>query len=146
MGVWGETGRYPIIYQAIRLTLNYYKQLLKAPKNSFVYAALKEQKKLKLPWYKNIKSRCDPPNTEPVSSSSNGPQLSNKSKPLPSEKFRVFKVLNTLTKHFTNCWDHEKSNSSKLSFTTISRKNLPVKFILTSRKDFPVVIARRNYE
>ena len=50
VGVWGETGRYPIIYQAIRLTLNYYKQLLKAPKNSFVYAALKEQKKLKLPW------------------------------------------------------------------------------------------------
>ena len=54
------------------------------------------------------KSRCDPPNTEPVSSSSNGPQLSNKSKPLPSEKFRVLKVLNS--KH------PETSNSSKLSY------------------------------
>ena len=30
--------------------------------------------------------------------------------------------------------------------TTISRKIFPVKFILMSRMDFPVVIARRNYE
>ena len=159
VGVWGETGRYPIIYQAIRLTLNYYKQLLKAPKNSFVYAALKEQKKLKLPWYKNIepilkldevyhlnhvtahrtikcKNRCDPPNTEPVSSSSNGPQLSNKSKPLPSEKFRVLKVLNTLTKHFTNCWDHEKSNSSKLSYYNNIKKKFAREVYLDVTKGF----------
>ena len=159
VGVWGETGRYPIIYQAIRLTLNYYKQLLKAPKNSFVYAALKEQKKLKLPWYKNIepilkldevyhlnhvtahrtikcKSRCDPPNTEPVSSSWNGPQLSNKSKPLPSEKFRVLKVLNTLTKHFTNCWDHEKSSSSKLSYYNNIKKKFAREVYLDITKGF----------
>ena len=37
VGVWGETGRYPLIYQSIRQTLNYY--LLKAPKNSLVYSA-----------------------------------------------------------------------------------------------------------
>ena len=30
--------------------------------------------------------------------------------------------------------------------TTIRRTNLTVKFTLTSRNDFPVVIARRNYE
>ena len=54
VGVWGETGRYPLIYQSIRQTLNYYKHLLKAPKNSLVSAALKEQKLLKLPWFKNI--------------------------------------------------------------------------------------------
>ena len=56
IGVWGETGRYPLIYQSIRLTLNYYKRLLNIPKNSFVFAALKEQKSLKLPWFKNIES------------------------------------------------------------------------------------------
>ena len=114
---------------------------------------------MKLPWYKNIepilklhevyhlnhvtahrtikcKSRCDPPNTEPVSSSSNGPQLSNKSKPLPSEKFRVLKVLNTLTKHFTNCWDHEKSNSSKLSFYNNIKKKFAREVYLDVTKGF----------
>ena len=51
---WGETGRYPLIYQSIRQTLNYYKHLLKAPKHSLVNAALKEQNLLKFPWFKNI--------------------------------------------------------------------------------------------
>ena len=54
IGTWGETGRYPLIYQSLRLTLNYYKRLLEMPKHSFVHAALKEQIKLKLCWYKNI--------------------------------------------------------------------------------------------
>ena len=56
VGVWGETGRYPLIYQSIRLTLNYYNRISKSPKNSFIYAALMEQKHMKLPWYKNIEN------------------------------------------------------------------------------------------
>ncbi len=28
IGVWGESGRYPLIYQSIRLTLNYFKRIL----------------------------------------------------------------------------------------------------------------------
>ena len=54
VGVWGETGRYPLIYTSIRLTLNYYKRLLNISKTSFVSAALKEQKSLKLQWFKNV--------------------------------------------------------------------------------------------
>ena len=54
VGVWGGTGRFPLIYQSILQTLNYYKHLLKAPNYSLVSAALKEQKLLKLPWFKNI--------------------------------------------------------------------------------------------
>ena len=75
-----------------------------------------------------------------MSSPPNGPQFLNKSKPLPSEKFRVLKVLNTLTKHFTNCWEREKSNSSKLTYYNKNKKKLPVKVTLTSQKDFPFVI------
>ena len=55
IGVWGDSGRYPLIYQAIRLTLNYYKRISSANPNSFVSAALRDQKALKLPWYRNIK-------------------------------------------------------------------------------------------
>ena len=44
IGIWDETGRYPLIYQSIRLTLNYYNRLLQVPKKSYVYAALQEQK------------------------------------------------------------------------------------------------------
>ena len=55
IGVWGECGRYPLIYQSIRLTLTYYKRLTTADPNSLVSAALREQINMKLPWYRNIK-------------------------------------------------------------------------------------------
>ena len=54
IGIWGETGRYPLIYQAIRLTLNFYKRLQNLPKTSFAKAALNDQKLFKLPWFTNI--------------------------------------------------------------------------------------------
>ena len=56
IGTLGETGRYPLIYQSIKLTLNYYERLTTLSHEKFVYAALQEQKSLNLPWYKNIES------------------------------------------------------------------------------------------
>ena len=56
IGAWGESGRYPLAYQSIKLTLNYYQRLTKLSHDKFVYAALQEQKLLNLPWYKNIES------------------------------------------------------------------------------------------
>ena len=55
VGVWGESGRYPLIYQSIRLTLNYFKRISSADPDSLVSAAFREQKSMKLPWYNNIK-------------------------------------------------------------------------------------------
>ena len=55
VGVWGETGRFPLIYQSIRLTLNYFKRISMLNPDSLVSAALREQKSMKLPWYRNIK-------------------------------------------------------------------------------------------
>ena len=139
IGVWGETGRYPLIYQSIRLTLNYYNRLLQAPKKSFVYAALMEQKKLKLSWYKNIEPllRLDDiyhmnhvdayrtlsnPKYSTHSNGSTNISLNNnlkslcKAKPLPSEKFRVKSIVAKISEHFVKCWEYEKSISPKLSF------------------------------
>ena len=139
IGVWGESGRYPLIYQSIRLTLNYYNRLLKVSHNTFVHAALKEQKLLKLPWYKNIEPllkldeiyHLDHVSAFRMANTSTNQEnhtnditkkpLSNilslvAAKPLPSKKFRIQKIVDTLRNHFKRCWEHEKSNSSKLSF------------------------------
>ena len=55
IGMWGDTGRYPLIYQAIKLTLDYYKRVENLKTSSIVSAALREQKQMNLPWYKTIK-------------------------------------------------------------------------------------------
>ena len=129
IGVWGESGRYPLIYQSIRLTLNYYKRVSAADDNTFIKAALKEQKLLKLPWFKNIEPllKLDEifhmdhvtayrtiKNKNVISNSPRG--STSIIKPLPSQKFRVQNIIKTLTEQFIACWKHEKSVSPKLSF------------------------------
>ena len=52
--VWGESGRYPLIIECLNLTLNYVKRLQNMKDNSLVALAFKEQKALKLDWYKGI--------------------------------------------------------------------------------------------
>ena len=42
--------------------------------------------------------------------------FSTKSLPTASKKFRVQKIIEKLQKHFTDCWSHKKSKSSKLAF------------------------------
>ncbi len=56
VGVWGETGRFPLLYQSLRLSLNYFKRLESLSPDSFVSVALTEQKSMELPWFQNIKS------------------------------------------------------------------------------------------
>ena len=54
VGSWGETGRYPLIYECLNLTIKYVKRLQSKNENSFVGLAFKEQQKLNLAWYNNI--------------------------------------------------------------------------------------------
>ncbi|NRB82002.1 MAG: reverse transcriptase family protein [Saccharospirillaceae bacterium] len=56
IGTFGESGRYPLIYQSIKLTLSYYQRLSGLGQDKIVFAALQEQKSMKLPWYKNIEA------------------------------------------------------------------------------------------
>ena len=138
IGVWGESGRFPLIFEAIKLSLNYFKRLESLHQKSFVSAALREQKALNLPWFKNVKSLAkldeiysldhvsafrvihSKPETKPKPH--NGDCLSTyfthapKLKPVESKKFRVGKVMETLKKHFTQCWELSKSSSPKLEF------------------------------
>ena len=56
VAVWGDSGRYPLAYECIKLTLNYYQRVDSLNNDSLVYAALQEQKLLNLSWYKNIEN------------------------------------------------------------------------------------------
>ena len=50
IGCWGETGRYPLIYQSTKLTLNYFKRLANVKAGTIVQAAFMEQKSMRLDW------------------------------------------------------------------------------------------------
>ena len=56
VGAWGESGRYPLVYECIKLTLNYFERVDTLNDDSLVSAALREQKSLNLNWYKNIEN------------------------------------------------------------------------------------------
>ena len=53
-GVWGELGRYPLVFECINLTLNYVQRLQNLKDDSLVHLAFLEQKNLNLNWYKGL--------------------------------------------------------------------------------------------
>ena len=54
-GVWGESGRYPLVFESINLTLKYINRIKNLKDtNSLLALAFKEQRELKLDWYKSI--------------------------------------------------------------------------------------------
>ena len=136
MGVWGESGRFPLIFEAVRLSLNYYKRLNSMKGNSFVASALREQKALNLPWYKNVKCLLENDDiysldqvsahralkSQPIKEKSPNHQFQSsfnhlrELKPVQSKKFRVWKIMEILKDHFTHCWEDSKSTSPKLQF------------------------------
>ena len=42
IGVWGESGRLPLVFQSVRLSLNYLKPLENLRRTSFLAAALNQ--------------------------------------------------------------------------------------------------------
>ena len=150
VGVWGESGRYPLIYQAIRLTLNYFKRLSNLTDGTFIKAALYEQKTLNLPWFKNIEpllkldeifhqdhvTAFRTLKNKQTSIRTTNSNVMQTIKPLPSRKFRVQNIIKSLTDHFIECWEHEKSSSSKLSFYNVCKKKFAKEPYLDVSKGF----------
>ena len=54
IGTWGESGRYPLIFESINLTIKYITRLKAMKCNSLVSLAYKEQQDLQLDWYRGI--------------------------------------------------------------------------------------------
>ena len=125
IGTWGESGRYPLLYQSIKLTLKYFQ----------------EQKIMNLSWYKNIKTLLKLGNlyhmdhvsafkylhqekeitTDSLQHSNhiNNSQL-NKYKhlkpinPISCKKYRIEPIMKSLKDHFKSLWEREKKDSAKL--------------------------------
>ena len=139
IGVWGESGRFPLIFESIRLSLNYVKRLENLKGRSFVSAALSEQKRLNLPWYAklkplleideiysqnhvsafralNPKSKIIYPTT--YSSTNSGILCQNtvNMQPIISGKFRTGKIVSSLKNWFEKQWENHKIISPKLEF------------------------------
>ena len=53
-GVWGDSGRYPLLYESINLTVKYANRLHNLKDSSLVSLAYEEQKKLNLDWYRGL--------------------------------------------------------------------------------------------
>ena len=56
IGTWGETGRYPLVYEAARLTLKYVKRLKDLKNDSLVKLAYIEQVNLDLDWHRGVEN------------------------------------------------------------------------------------------
>ena len=137
IGVWGESGRLPLVYESIRLSINYMKRIENLENTSLVSAALREQKKLNLPWYARMKailkideiysndhvtayhalypkSKLIKPNRIEI------PHVLlshvEKLNPVKSEKCRTWKIIEALTENFKLSWQHQKFTSPKLTF------------------------------
>ena len=59
VGVWGESGRYPLVYECINLTLKYLTRIKNLQNDSLVSLAFKEQVKMDLDWYRGTKQILD---------------------------------------------------------------------------------------
>ena len=143
LGTWGETGRYPLIYDCIKLTLTYIKRLQSHDDNSLVVLAFKEQQKLKLEWFRHIepildidesysvdhvtvfkrsKSQPAPPNNRPPREDfliHNGfakyiPKQT--TRPRISKLFTPFKIIKNLKSHFKEAWESSKHTSPRMEF------------------------------
>ena len=53
-GIWGETGRYPLVIESLNLTLKYLMRLQNLDDKTLVKLALREQQNMGLDWYKQI--------------------------------------------------------------------------------------------
>ena len=97
IGCWGDSGRYPLFTDALKLSIDYFMRAKTIHENTLLHEAFTEQKTLNLDWYKNMNTIITLYN-------------SGKSK-YPSINIR--KNMQTL---FSTKWTEAKISSPKLDF------------------------------
>ena len=141
IGVWGETGRHPLTFDCLKLTLNYFYRVKNLNDNSILSLAFEEQKVCKLAWHEHLIAIINN-STPPIDSilCENRPisevhvqQARPQPQPQPSaflihngfvrDPNRINQinnetktVLNYNRDKFYQCWNEIKSKSPKLSF------------------------------
>lgn len=56
LATWGDTGRIPLILDAVKLSVDYFDRAEQAQDETLISKAFVEQKRLELDWFKNISS------------------------------------------------------------------------------------------
>ena len=59
IAVWGETGRYPLLFNACKLSVDYYERVCNVDETTLLGKSFIEQKKLNLDWHVNMSNLID---------------------------------------------------------------------------------------
>ena len=102
IGCWGDTGRYPLFFEASKLAIDYFervKSLKEGPENTLLKATFKVQQALNLDWHNNISKLVAKYNTATISKTRTSTR-----------------VYQGLKKMFVRQWQASKESSPKLEF------------------------------
>ena len=103
-GCWGESGRYPLFFEASKLAVDYFERVQDSFSNSdgtLLAAAFSVQKELGLDWYTNLSKLCKTFTSNPVTSLTHTPRKS-------------IVVSQSLKNMFVNHWKTSINTSPKL--------------------------------
>ena len=157
VGTWGESGRHPLTYECLKLSVNYFNRLENLNDNSLLSLAFKEQQQRNLPWYSSLTkiitsngNRTNATNihsTPPPRPSAflihNGfardpicvNQIESEHTTLTSSK-TIPKTINNLKSSFDRCWGNIKEESPKLSFYHQAKSEFKKESYLDEIKNF----------
>ena len=106
IGCWGDSGRFPLIYEATKLSIDYFEHVQShhdQSDGSLLAAAFYVQKELGLDWYSNISKVVD--------------KFKNNNQQLLTRKTRLStRVSECMRENFVESWGLAKSLSPKLEF------------------------------
>ncbi len=109
VGCWGDSGRYPLFYEACKLAIDYYSRVEHSD-NALLAAAFHEQVSLELTWYKNISQLLSKYNS-PTTTSYN-----------PKAKIST-QITHYMREEFVETWKTVKASSAKLEFYNLFKHN-----------------------
>ena len=164
-GAWGETGRYPLIYECINLTNKYLKRVKNLNDSSLVSLAFKEQVSMDLDWYRKVKPilAMDPNfKSDHVTASNLRSNIPINERYKPSERedflfhngfkkriphgsviapnhsgqFSPYKILKLLKQNFKVSWQSSLNSSRKLEFYCTVKQNFSKESYLDFVKDY----------
>ena len=115
IGCWGESGRYPLFYEACKLAIDFYSRVENSD-NELLSAAFHEQVILELPWYKNMSKLLDKHKLS-VDNGSRNTKLSTH-------------ITHQMREEFIEIWKAAKASSSKLEFYNLIKNDfVPEKYL-----------------
>ena len=110
IGVWGDSGRLPLLLSLSKQVLDYFQRVRDAHNNTLIHHAFQEQKRLHLDWYAGIIKMCNDFRPQPAINTSD------------ETTFNSQEIVSNMTATFKQLWTSALITSSKLKFYTTCKK------------------------